>query len=96
MLHADDISTDPTQLLAYMVIGLACGLAGSLFVRLNFRWMAFRKRHAKHWLLRRKYAWSTLVILVYTVLTIPVRAGHRSLAPPTPVVVGKRPRLRLP
>ena len=42
MLHTDDISTDPKDLLAYVLIGLICGAVGSLFVRLNAQWMAFR------------------------------------------------------
>ena len=71
MLYADDLSTDPTQLVAYVLIGVASGLAGALFVRLNAMWMAFRKRKAKWWLFRNKYAWSTLVVLAYTLLTIP-------------------------
>ena len=42
MLHTDDISTDPKDLLAYVLIGMICGAVGSLFVRLNAQWMAFR------------------------------------------------------
>jgi len=72
MLYADDLSTDPKQILAYVLIGMMSGLAGALFVRLNALWMAFKsKRQRSWWLFRNKYAWSTLVILVYTLLTIP-------------------------
>ena len=46
LLYADDIKVDITELPAYLTIGIVSGLAGTIFVRLNQRWMRFRKvRH---------------------------------------------------
>ena len=44
---------------------------GVLFVKLNQMWMAFRKRHAKHWFFRRKYVWSTTLIVVWGLASFP-------------------------
>ena len=65
MLHADDVSAEPAQLLAYMVIGVACGLMGIAFVKINAAWMRLRKRHARAWVFRRRYVWSTAVVVLY-------------------------------
>ena len=77
MLHADDVSSDPTQLLAYVAIGASCGVVGSMFVKLNHRWMSFRKRHARHPLLRNRFAWSTIFISVFGLVSFPESpVGH--------------------
>lgn len=83
MLHADDVSAEPAQLLAYMVIGVACGLMGIAFVKINAAWMRLRKRHARAWVFRRRYVWSTAVVVLYALVTFPEAplVGHFMRAP---------------
>lgn len=71
MLHSDDVSADPTQLLAYAAIGAVCGLAGAWFTVLNKRWMEFRKKNAKHWFLRNRFLWSTVFVFVFGLVSFP-------------------------
>ncbi|KAL3907258.1 MAG: hypothetical protein SGPRY_010238 [Prymnesium sp.] len=83
MLKADDVSSDVTQampprllevkseLLAYIVIGATCGLAGALFVKLNKKWMNFRKAHSHLLLFRNPFVWSSVFMVVFGLLTFP-------------------------
>lgn len=71
MLYADDISTQPTQLFAYVMIGVASGLIGVAFVQLNKVWMTFRQRHSHRWIFRNRYAWSSLLMVLWSTLSCP-------------------------
>ena len=45
--------------------GIVCGAAGVLFVGANERWSRFKSRHARSMVFRNRYAWSTLVVLLW-------------------------------
>ena len=69
---ASDINVDDVmQLTSYVIIGFLSGVCGVVFVQLNQKWMAFRKRHAQHWMIRRKYVWSSLLISAWGLVSFP-------------------------
>ena len=59
------------HLFPYMLIGFLSGVIGICTVNLNARWMAIRKRHAKAWVLRHRFAWSTLLVLTWGLISVP-------------------------
>ena len=71
MLHAEDVSAEPSQLAAYVLIGIVCGGAGVLFVHANERWSRFKSRHARARVFRNRYIWSTAVILLWAAISYP-------------------------
>ena len=101
MLQASDISTAPTQMLAYVLIGLACGFMGSMFVRLNAKWMALRKAKtaAGWWLFKQKTAYEIGVRLVGSEMCIRDRADcapSRRRSGTTSRAAARAPRRRPP
>ena len=59
------------------MIGASCGVVGAVFVKLNKRWMSFRKAHGTHLLLRNRFAWSTVFIFFFGLVSFPESpVGH--------------------
>ena len=71
ILGGDDVETSIEQVLAFILIGVTSGFVGVAFVKCNQAWMAFRKRHANHWVLRHRFVWSTCLILVWAAISFP-------------------------
>lgn len=71
MMHASDVSAEPSQMAAYVLIGVLCGASGVLFVNLNTQWNQLRRRHAGSWLFRNRFAWSMLLISCWACVSFP-------------------------
>eukprot|EP00658_Telonema_sp_P-2_P054810 TRINITY_DN43598_c0_g1_i1.p1 TRINITY_DN43598_c0_g1~~TRINITY_DN43598_c0_g1_i1.p1 ORF type:complete len:589 (-),score=102.29 TRINITY_DN43598_c0_g1_i1:21-1787(-) len=70
-----DFSSASAELFLYVVLGVLCGVGGSIFVKLNARVLLWKERNSGHWVMRQLYIFPCLVMFVTSLLTFPVFVG---------------------